>query len=313
LTCLGALWRDGVLTALPTLGGNSGIATSVNSLGQVLGWAETSTRDPTCVAPQALDYYGVVWGPGKGEIRALPPLPRDKVSIAAANNERGQIVGQSGPCISPSGLLTGVALPRGVIWEQGQATNLGSLGGTQSTFPFAINNPGQVVGQSNLIGDSVFHAFLWQKGVMADLGVLPGDVYSAAFGLNERGQVVGPSYAANFSPRAFLWQNGVMVDLNTLLKPASTSLYLLWGDYINSRGEITGGAYNRSNGEVRAYLAIPCDAGHADNAGCAGGPQGVASAQNGRAWLPSPSPQGVRALLQQSLSSRLTVGRMSLP
>ena len=29
LTCLGALWRDGVLTALPTLGGNSGIATGV--------------------------------------------------------------------------------------------------------------------------------------------------------------------------------------------------------------------------------------------------------------------------------------------
>jgi probable HAF family extracellular repeat protein len=154
---------------------------------------------------------------------------------------------------------------------------------------------------------------LWQKGVMADLGVLPGDVYSVAFGLNDRGQVVGQSFGPDFSAiRAFLWQKGVMVDLNTLLKPGSTSLYLLWGNYINSRGEITGGAFNRSNGEVRAYLAIPCDAGHADNAGCAGGPQGVTSAQNGRAWLPSPSPQAVRALLQQSLSSRFAAGRMSL-
>ena len=104
----------------------------------------------------------------------------------------------------------------------------------------------------------------------------------------------------------------MMVDLNTLLKPGFTYLYLLWGDYINSRGEITGGAYNRSNGEVRAYLAIPCDAGHADNAGCAGGPQGVASAQNGRAWLPSPSPQGVRALLERRLSGRFAAGLMNI-
>jgi probable HAF family extracellular repeat protein len=204
-----------VVKDLGTLGGSNANGAGINnrgwvvgaanvagdhSLGQVVGWAETSTRDPACVAPQALDYYGVVWGPGKGEIRALPPLPRDKVSIAAANNERAQVVGQSGPCISPSGLLTGVVLPRGVIWEQGQATNLGSLGGTQATFPFAINNEGQVVGTSNLRGDAVFHAFLWQKGVLADLGVLPGDVYSLALGLNDRGQVVGQSLAANFYP-----------------------------------------------------------------------------------------------------------------
>ena len=193
--------------------------------------------------------------------------------------------------------------------------NLGSLGGTQGTFPYSINNEGQVVGQSNLTGDAVFHAFLWRKGVMADLGVLPGDVYSAAFGLNDRGQAVGGSFGPNFSTvRAFLWQNGVMTDLNTLIKPGSTSLYVVFGNNINSRGEIAGQAFNPANGEFRAVLLIPCDAGHATNAACAGGSQDAtaASAQNHRVWLPSPSPQGVRALLERRLSGRFAAGLMNI-
>jgi probable HAF family extracellular repeat protein len=106
LTCLGAFWRDGVLTALPTLGGNNGEATGENSRGEVVGWAETSTKDPTCAAPQALDYYGVVWGPRKGEIHALPPLPGDTVSLATVINERGQVVGQSGPAFPQANFST---------------------------------------------------------------------------------------------------------------------------------------------------------------------------------------------------------------
>jgi probable HAF family extracellular repeat protein len=213
------------------------------------------------------------------------------------------------------GELFNVILPRGVIWEQGRAMNLGSLGGTQGTFPYSINNEGQVVGQSNLTGDLVFHAFLWQRGVMVDLGVLPGDVYSAAFNLNDLGQAVGGSFGPNFSTvRAFLWQNGVMTDLNTLIRPGSSSLYLVYGNAINSRGEITGQAFNPSNGGYRAVLLIPCDAGHTNNAACAAGSQDatVASAQNSRPWLPSPSPQGVRALLQKSLLIRSGPGGMNL-
>jgi probable HAF family extracellular repeat protein len=208
-----------------------------------------------------------------------------------------------------------------VIWDKGRPTNLGNLGGSKMTIPFAINNPGQVVGISNLTGDVFFHGFLWRNGVITDLGVLPGDLYSFAYGLNNLGQVVGQSCGDAFCsshPKAFLWQNGVMTDLNTLVKPGSTTLYLVFGNDINSRGEIIGQAFDPGapgGGQFRAVLLIPCDAGHANNAGCAGGSQGatVASAQNGRAWLPSPSPLGVRALLQQSLSGRFGAGLMSRP
>jgi hypothetical protein len=108
-----------------------------------------------------------------------------------------------------------------------------------------------------------------------------------------------------------------MTDLNTLVKPSSTSLYLVYANAINSRGEIAGQAFYPGlgqTGEYRAVLLIPCDAGRADNAGCAGDAQGaaVASAQNRRSWLPSPSPKGIRALLERSLLSRFGAGAMNL-
>jgi probable HAF family extracellular repeat protein len=302
LICRAVFWRDGVINELPTLGGANGQATDVNSRGQVVGWAENAVEDQTCVAPQALLYNGVVWGPRKGEIRALPPLPGDSVSLAAVINERGQVAGQSGPCINPNGFLNGVFLPHGVIWDQGRTISLGSLGGTQATFPYNINNRGQVVGQSNLTGDVVFHAFLWQKGVMADLGVLPGDADSAAFGVNDLGQAVGWSVGPNFSTlRAFLWQNGVMTDLNTRLKPGSTSLYLLVGNGINSRGEIAGQAFNPTTGEFLAFVAIPCDEEHAEDKDCSGESTGATAASAVNTTHPPwvVLPENVRKELQQ--------------
>src|SRR5271157_1843633 len=42
-TCLGFLWQPpGIISALPTLGGDNGFATGINNRGQVIGWAETS-------------------------------------------------------------------------------------------------------------------------------------------------------------------------------------------------------------------------------------------------------------------------------
>ena len=38
----------GVMTGLPTLGGDNGFATGVNDRGQIVGWAEDNTHDPTC-------------------------------------------------------------------------------------------------------------------------------------------------------------------------------------------------------------------------------------------------------------------------
>ena len=55
LICRGFVWYQGLMFPFPTLGGNNSQATGVNNRGQVVGYAENSTQNPNCVAPQVLD------------------------------------------------------------------------------------------------------------------------------------------------------------------------------------------------------------------------------------------------------------------
>ena len=95
LICLPFLWQHGVMTPLPTLGGNNGQANEVNNRGQVVGLAENTTSDPTCPAPD-LQVKPVVWE--KGKVQELPTFPGDLDGFAAAINDNGLAVGASGSC-----------------------------------------------------------------------------------------------------------------------------------------------------------------------------------------------------------------------
>jgi probable HAF family extracellular repeat protein len=260
--CLGFVWQNGVMTALPTLGGYNGVASSANNLGQIVGWAETAVNDPTCVLPQVQQFEAVIWGPGKDQIQQLSPLGDDPDSAATAINDKGQVVGISGICQNAVGAFSA---KHALLWQDGQPTDLGDIGGHGWNTPTFINNQGQIVGFANASGDLVsgqlalkFHAFLWTKDRgMRDLGTLSGDAISEALGINEIGQVVGVSYGPGFShPRAFLWQNDVMTDLNSLVPAGSTLTLQVAGD-INDRGEITGAALDSNTKTNPAFLAIP--------------------------------------------------------
>jgi probable HAF family extracellular repeat protein len=249
--CLGFSWQNGKMTSLPTLGGNNSGANDVNNLGQIVGEAETSTRDSSCPAPLVFDSHGVIWNPN-GKIVTLAPLSGDTFSNAFSINQSGAAVGWSGTC---------AVTAHAVLWQTGSMVNLGSLGGSYNNAAVDINNRGQIVGYSDVSGDTAIHAFLWQSGTMSwqsgtmsDLGTLPGDTFSVAAGINDKGQVVGESCNAS-SCRGFIWQNGSMTDLN-LLVPPSRNLYVLYGGDINSSGKIVGAALN-PKGLERAVVLIP--------------------------------------------------------
>jgi len=256
--CVPFVWQNGQMVPLPTLGGVNGSATEINSSGMVGGYAETATTDPNCTAPQKYQFKPVVWSNGK--IQALP-TGNDADGLVTAVNDRGDAAGSSGSCAPLNPILLLYLNPtHALLWRNGEAIDLGNLGGMYNNLPHGMNNLGQVVGESDLAGDQTAHAFLASPGTkMQDLGVVGNDYYSFGFGINDAGEIVGLSANADFSViRAFIRRNGALVDLNTLVtgnNPFQGGT-LLTACFVNSKGEITGIALD-ANGVEHTYLAVP--------------------------------------------------------
>jgi probable HAF family extracellular repeat protein len=259
-TCLGFLWQDGFMKSLPTLGGDNGFATGVNNHNKVVGWAETSYKDPTCIAPQVLQFKGYIYDVASENITALPSLPGDPDNTADFINDKGQIVGISGICANAVG---GASARHAVLWQTSESTpiDMGTIGGHAWNTPTAINNKGQAVGFGNPSGgeDAPFNpiAFYWTEGTgMQNLGTLAGDTNSLAYAINIQGQIVGQSFGGPEGSHAFIYQNNAMVDLNSL-KIGHGSLILVYANDVNDYGVIVGGAYDTKTGRSPAFVAVP--------------------------------------------------------
>jgi probable HAF family extracellular repeat protein len=255
LVCLPLAAVSGIARSLPALGGQNGTAFGNNTLGVVVGTAQTSVSDAGClvggkpVAPffQVQQSVPVEWVVGRAF--PLPLYPGDPDGGANAINDLNQSVGASGDCVN-------APTAHGLIWKGGNPINLGNLGGSLNTNPFAINDLTQVTGTSDVAGDLTSHAFLWQNGVMQDLGTLPGDYYSVGYSINNLGQIVGQSCDVNGNCRAFLWSKGTMTDLNTLVS-ANQPLYLHLAATIDDLGVITGYAIDKANNTQPAFVLTP--------------------------------------------------------
>jgi len=127
LICLPFVSQKGALIALPTLGGNNGIASEVNNRGQVIGSSESTTQDPNCTAPTP-ELEPVIWE--KGKAQQLPTPSGDLDGIAGAINDRGQAVGGTGNCSSELFVFP----THSVLWPGGQNGGVVNLGNLESTF-----------------------------------------------------------------------------------------------------------------------------------------------------------------------------------
>ena len=299
LICLPFIWKKGVMTPLPTLGGYSGFASDINNRGRVVGLAANTKPEPNCFN-QLQQAKPVIWE--ADEIEELPTFPGDTGGQGISINDRGQVVGISGGCQSgPTFAL------HALLWQNGTVTNLGSLGGTMNVAA-RINNRGQVCGLSSLPGDTIKHAFLWTKNSgIRDLGTLsPGDSYSNCTGINSRGQVVGESCGPN-GCRAFLWQNGLMTDLNPLVPGGGSTLSLFEAEGINSRGQFAVLGFDANSGDCCAFLATPSDDEAARGSTMPTVPGQTSQRPN------VVLPENVRRMLQQRLGHRFNIPSLGTP
>lgn len=148
-------------------------------------------------------------------ITELPFVPTDI-------NDKGQIVGSQ------------------YLWDNGTLTELGFLPGANVTYANSINNVGQVVGGSGLLGNSS-SAFVWQDGIMSSLGTPPASIctgcyYATANDINDQGQIVGD--LVSWSYQGFVWANGTLIDT------IAPSYLINYADAINNAGQVivTGAA-----------------------------------------------------------------------
>ena len=149
--------------------------------------------------------------------------------------------------------IVGTVNGRAFLARGGVSQELGVLPGHAFSDARAINNKGQVVGNS-VTAAGLSHAFLWNLGTLRNLGALPGDISRQAHALNVDGDVAGRSGGADLSvSRAVIWQDGVAIDLNRLI--ASPGWILSSAAGINDQGQIVG--VGLRNGQLRAFLLNP--------------------------------------------------------
>jgi probable HAF family extracellular repeat protein len=244
--CLPFVWQHLHMEALPTLGGNNGQASAINSSGQIAGTAETAATASLC-SPHRTS-LPVIWERGKP--RALPTVDQDTDGEAFWINDLGEAVGQTSNCSQ--------SITHAVSWTRtGTASQLPDYG--NGAVAFGNNDRGQIVGAVGA-PDGSTQAAIWQNGKLTSFRPLPGDVGAIASGINSRGQVVGSTWDSNFNwAHAVVWQDGVMTDINTLIASGS-NLFVTMANKINDRGQIAAMAIVRSGpdeGDVHAVLLTP--------------------------------------------------------
>ena len=234
----GVVWRNGHIIDLKTLeGGYESWANAVNNRGQAVGFASNAIFDANSLQGLVTQTRAFVWQ--NGVMKDLGTLGGSDAE-ALFINAQGQIVGQSYTIhsIPPPNLHctdTPLAL-HAFFWEEGRMADLSTLGGS-CAFVSALNENGQVVGQSTLAGDQESHPFIWERGKMKDLGAL-GGTFGYASWLNGQGTAVGAATIEGDQVLlAYRWKDGAMTNLGTLAGDTCSV-----SDGVNSSGQVVGGS-----------------------------------------------------------------------
>lgn len=197
--------RSGGMKDLGTLSGAtvSG-ATGINESGTIVGYSNVKGQPAT-------NFVAVQWS-SSGIITNLGTLSGGSSSAAFNISGAGEVAGDS---FISGGMVDATS------WTGNKIKNIGALPKAIFTAGLAINNGGQIVGESVFGYGPPFtsHAFHWNGSTMKDLGTLTGGVTSMANAINNSGIIVGQSdgTATGGQWHAVLWNGAAKIqDLGTL-------------------------------------------------------------------------------------------------
>ena len=270
-----AIWRDGTITDLLTLGGPGSTVPwpGINNNGIVVGISLTNEvdlldEDWSCEAggfiptTTNLACRGFWWE--NGAMHELPTLGGTH-GFATEVNSTGQIVGWAENLVhDPTCVGVQTLQFRAVLWEpkKGTTQELPPLHGDSASAATAINEQGQVVGISGKCDQAVgrfsaLHAVLWDHGTPTEIPNLGGTTWHTPMDINERGDVVGFSNPpgpgdpeGEFIAHAFFWEkhSDQAVDIGVLDGDSFSEAFA-----VNSRGQVVGVSFGGPNGS-HAFL-----------------------------------------------------------
>jgi probable HAF family extracellular repeat protein len=180
--------------------------------------------------------------------------PHSQFSVPSSRglNDRGTATGVADTSVPdpncPNNCFFDMFIDHAFVSKDGVTTDLGTLPGGASSFAYAVNNRGLIVGSSQigsidpLTGLPELRGALWREGRAIDLGTLGGSA-SGANAINDRGQVVGAALTGTPDPFAMIPQatcailqttgacSGYTFAYNALFSNATTETHaFLWED-----------------------------------------------------------------------------------
>jgi probable HAF family extracellular repeat protein len=230
------VWTNLTPVALGPIGWNTGVANAINAAGSVVGYGIPSHVGTELRALQWRNGQTIDMGDW------LPQAINDNGLVAGFTDEPGT-----------AGLSR-----EAMVWVDGSATYLGTLGG-QVSAAVAVNNSGAVVGMSTMAGNQTQRATLWANGSIVDLGTLSGTCSSAS-DISDAGLIVGNAcLAGDAELHAVLWQAGQVIDLHEALSEADRQAGWVLYDAtaINEAGVIAANAHNSNTGHYAAFILSP--------------------------------------------------------
>jgi len=236
-------WTHGKIADLGDFGGNASWAEYVNDSGLIVGFAYNNTPDQYSF--YGTQFHAAAWQ--NGQIQDLGTLGGSD-SEAWTVNSSGQVIGNSFTNNQP-GPPFNQPQEDAFVWQNGQMTDLGNLGGGFST-PSAINRGGDITVISFDASNQHFQSFLWSNGTQYPLPTLGGDFVEAST-LNDWDLITGASSDAgdtNFQAALWIPWAGVSLSLGTVDGDSGS-----FGLGVNNSGVIVGGSGSITLSGAPAY------------------------------------------------------------